>query len=316
MPITPEDAYALAAAEYDGGTARPGLLAQAQAEADGDEARTRATYLRLRARQILAPPEAPRAPQPMPAAPPPEPEGGLGAGAWVGIIAATLLVAALGAFALTGGGGGEQDSELLGDADVAAEPERQPRPVIADMTCESGREQLRVDPRDLAGTIGSAVGSLRDNPSVELAVTVRNSGFAGDVVVAVVTYSDRQDGEAHRTETVYLDAGEQRRLTYQFDPVPFSRGAQCKAWAVLPSERLDAFDALVAAHQPRPRPERQSAPPPPPPAPAPDPEPLPDLDPEPERPDVATPPITADPVPRTPTPEPAEDDTYEPVPID
>ena len=312
MPITPEDAYALAAAEYDGGTARPGLLAQAQAEANGDEARTRATYLRLRARQILAPPEPPRAPPPM-ASPPPVEDAGLGPLAWTGIIAATLVVAALGAFAMVGGGGGEADSErVLAEGETAIEPERQPRPVIADMTCESGREQLRLDPGDLAGSVASGVRSLRDDPAVRLGVTVRNNGVAGDVVMAVVAYSDRQDGEAHRTETVYMGAGEERRLTYTFDPVPFSRGAQCKAWAVLPSESLDAFDALVASHRARPQPARPSAPPPP------DPEPLPDLEPEPERPEVATPPITPDPEPDG--PEDAETDgdeadTYEPVEI-
>ena len=289
--LSPEEAFALAATEFDGGEARPGLLAMAESQADGDPARTRAAYLRLRAAQLSgAPPARPR-PAP-PVGTPPPPSETKQTGIAIAIVALVVLALAALAFLFLAP---ERDAE--GDAlaeEVVLETDTPAvEPVVVTVDCVSTRQRVGGDgPGSL---LGSAVGSLIDAPSMEATVTVRNAGAPGEVVVAVAAFSEVQGGAVGREQTISLAAGERRQLSFTFDPTPFSRGGACRAWAAPLGDALADFDAFVETYNAIPEP--RDAPPPPAPEPA-EPEPA---APEPAEPAPAPPPADAQP-PRLPQP--------------
>lgn len=295
--LSPEEAFAAAAAEFDDGDARPGLLAMAEAQTDGDPARTRATYLRLRAAQLSGVPPAGARPAPPVGAPrrpaPPPPSEPKKTGVAIAIVAAVFLVLATLAFLFLNP---ERDAE--GDAlaeEVVEETLDEPRvePVVVSVDCASTRS--RVGGSGPGSLIGSALGSLTDKPSMEATVTVRNAGAPGEVVVAVAAFSEEQGGAMGREQTVRLASGERRQLSFTFDPTPFSRGGACRAWVAPVGDALADFDAFVETYNaiPEPRPEPQRAP-------EPEPEPFEPEVVEPE-PAPAPPPREAQP-PRTPQP--------------
>lgn len=298
--LSPEEAFAAAAAEFDGDEARPGLLAMAEAQADGDPARTRAAYLRLRAAQLSGVPPAGTRPTPPVGTPrpaPQEPKKGSFAAA-VGIVAVGLLAMAALAFWLFGP---ERDAEgdALADA-VVEEAEPVPEPVVVSVDCASTRQ--RVGGSGPGALIGSAVGSLVDDPAMEATVTVRNAGAPGEVVVAVAAFSEVQGGALGREQTVALAAGERRQLTFTFDPTPFSRGGACRAWTAPVGDALADFDAFVETYNaiPEPREAPRPAPPPAEPEPLPDPAPAP---PEADAAETAAPSPPTEQPPRTPQPD-------------
>ena len=283
--LSPEEAFALAATEFDDGEARPGLLAMAESQADGDPARARAAYLRLRAAQLSGvPPAGARPAAPVgarPAAPvgasprvtpPSEPKQ---TGIAIAIVALVVLSLAALAFLFLSP---ERDAE--GDAladEVVVDDVARVEPVVVSVDCASTRRRVGGDgPGSL---LGSAVGSLIDAPSMEATVTVRNAGAPGEVVVAVAAFSEVQGGAVGREQTISLASGERRQLSFTFDPTPFSRGGACRAWTAPLGDALADFDAFVETYNAVPEPRAERPPPEPEPAEpegeAPEPEPVP-----------------------------------------
>jgi len=233
MPEPSDFHFEVAANEYDAGRASGGALARAQSEADGDEHRVRARYIAHRARQLAEREASLLAAQP-PATliyAPPAPISHSPARArpwgWLWAILAFAVILGAGLFV----------ADLIHAAQaeerrrVEEAAARVPRPVVVEVQCRLRPPSLSTEPIAL-------LRSLTEDRVVDATLRVRNNGYAGTTDVSVVLEQSREPRRTERRETVYLQAGEERTLTFAFPEAVAEARRACQGYAGLPADHL------------------------------------------------------------------------------
>ncbi len=228
MPEPSDFHFEVAANEYDAGNASAGALARAQAEADGDEHRVRARYIAHRARQLAEREAALALSHPVPTSYPPAvtqtfspPPARRRGWLWGAVAFVALMVGGLYAVGLYQQA--RADAERHRAEEAAA---RVPYPVVVEVQCRLRTPSISTDPVALLRLLG-------EDRVVDATLRVRNNGYAGTIIVAVVLEQSREPARVERRETLHLEAGEERTLSFAFPEAVAEAQRRCQGYTGL-----------------------------------------------------------------------------------